>query len=490
MLTEYNVVNHHQWLIVFDNVDVTDPNDEESKKKLEKFQQIKPSGLGHIIVTTRYFFRPAWTRGFQLQKLSSEESLKLFNIYRQMYAPDVDISAENANAQALLQRFDGLPLAIKVAARFICDELGGMVKPFLDEYVALEDVFLESTDGMSAHEKLNTIWEVPFTRLSHPSYANAKKLFGLMCLMDANDIPVQDMFGQDAALDPEYKFLETQAEKVALLSKLRKLGLIEIKSLMADSASVHRVLSAAFRSSGHGLRSEDTMQLAVNTAAILLNHHFPKHEGNHSLFDKWARCSIYMKHVEALIQVFEDSMQKAVTNKPGGLKSSRAMDELMKNCCWYQVESGEAEQALKLLKFATRISLDAESKEYATLCQGYACVNFELNRLKDCESWNKECLRIRQIHLSEEDPDIANCRANLANLYTAIGQYELARKELTLAMKWLSADRQEDLVYIGMRNMMMGRAYLRAENFNLAEGFFKEAEDVLRKVAADFLLLL
>jgi tetratricopeptide (TPR) repeat protein len=490
LLTNCDIANEHQWLIVFDNVDVTDPNDDRSREKMERFQKLMPSGSGHVIVTTRYFFQHAMIRGFHVRKLDPEDSLMVFNTYRHMYDSNVDASEEEADSRALLERFDGLPLAMKVAARYIKD-LGG-VKNFLNEYVAMEDEFLEEADGMSAHQKLNTIWELPFARLSNESYANARKLFGLLCLMGSEDIPVQEFFSPSQSLGLEFKFLESESrwERIKPLRALKDLGLIEIENLSTDNASVHRVLSAAFRNSSHGLHSRDALQLSADAAAIILNRLFPKDEGSQGLWAKWEQCSKYMKHIEALVRIFEESEQKSTESKPRKLRSSKAMDDLMRRCCWYQVERGQADQSLKILKFATKISLDTESKEYATLCQGYACVYFELNDLKNCEKWNKDCLRIREVHLDRDDPEIANCRSNLANLYTAIGRFEDARNEVTQALKPLNADRQEDLFYLGMRYMMIGRTYLRERKLEDAKGWFDKARRTLEAIKADFLLLL
>lgn len=491
MLTDYDTANEHKWLIVLDNVDVTDSNDKKSKEKLERFQKLIPIGSGHVIVTTRYFFQHAIIRGFHISKLDPEESLMVFNTYRRLYDSNVDTSTEEKHSRALIERFDGLPLAMKVAARYIND-LGG-VKMFLDEYVALEDEFLEGqNDSMSLDQKLNTIWELPFTSLSSNQYANARKLYGILCLMAADDIPVQELFSPHQVLDTDFKFLESgsRAERNKSLRALKNLGLIDIDNLSSNSATIHRVLSAAFRNSTRGLQSEDALQLAVDTAAIILNRLFPKHEGNHALWDQWGQCSKYMKHVEALVEIFEELEQKSTVTGRRQLRSSKAMDELMKSCSWYQVEQGKASGALKILDFAEKISLDKESKEYATICQGYSCVYFDLNRLKECERWNKECLRIRQIHLDEHDPDIANCRSNVANLYTALGRFEDARDLLSLAMKPLSDDRHEDRFYLGMRRMMIGRTYLREGRLDDAERWFDKARPVLESIDAAFLLLL
>jgi len=477
--------------MVFDNVDVAGPDDEKKVQKRERFNKLIPRGSGHIIVTTRYFFPAPIIHGFRISKLTPDESLMVFNAYRCLYDPTVDTSTEEHESRLLLERLDGLPLAMRVAARY-SNDFGG-VKAFVDEYVELEDDFLEEKDdSMSLDQKLNTVWKVPFARLSRKAYDNERKLYGILCLMAADSIPVQEMFSSHQVLDTSFKFLESEArsERVKSLKALKNLGLIDIDNFSSNEASTHRVLSAAFRNSDLGLQSEGELQLAVDTAAIILNRLFPKYDGNQGLWDKWGQCSKYMKHIEAVIQIFEESEQKSTLTGRQKLRSSKAMDELMKSCTWYQVELGQASEALQILNFAERISLDKESREYATICQGYACVYFDLNHLKECEKWNKECLRIRQIHLDENDPDIANCRSNLANLYTAIGRFEDARTLTSLAMKPLTEDRREDCFYLGIRYMIMGRTYLRQRQFDDAERLFDKARLLLESVNAAFLLLL
>lgn len=172
---------------------------------------------------------------------------------------------------------------------------------------------------------------------------------------------------------------------------------------------------------------------------------------------------------------------KSTRKNPTKLESSNDMDELMKDCCWYLVEAGKAEEALELLKFASEISINKESVEYATLCQGYAATSFQLNRLQDCRLWNERCLQIRQLHMEENNPDIANCRANLANLLTAEGRFDEARQQLTLALQPMSEDRESDRTYLGTRYMMMGRTYLRAGDLATADRWYVKSRKVLAK---------
>ena len=273
---------------------------------------------------------------------------------------------------------------------------------------------------------------------------------------------------------------------------LERRSLIE-RDKKTDNITIHRLLQVAFRYSEFGLNSQSRLQDAISATAILLNNRFPKHIGSQSLHGRWDVCAAYLSHVRSLVHAFESFKRRNER-----LVSTPPLDELLKNCCWYLYEAGLYSEGTSLLTFATQHSLaktglnhaktdlnDAKTDlNYATLCQAYACMDFELNNLPEARYWNEQCLKIRKSHLKDDDPDIANVHANLTNVLTGEGRFDSAIEEMGLAMRHLSMDCSSDLVYIAMRKMMLGRAHFYNGEVDTAQKCYEESEEVFAKCEA------
>lgn len=162
--------------------------------------------------------------------------------------------------------------------------------------------------------------------------------------------------------------------------------------------------------------------------------------------------------------------------------STTALDELLKNCCWYLYEGGLFSEGISLHKFATQHSLEPKGLHYATLCQAYGAIMYEMNDLPESRYWWEQSLTIRQMHLREDDPDIANAHANLTNQLTSEGRFDESITKMHLAIRYLSSDSAEDFVHLAMRKMMLGRAHFLSGDIATAQQLYAVSAEVLAKM--------
>ena len=253
-------------------------------------------------------------------------------------------------------------------------------------------------------------------------------------------------------------------------------GLIE-RERDTNRIHIHRLLQVAFWYSDSGLNSVQRSQEAIAATAILLNKRFPQHVGNKGLHGCWAVCAAYLSHVRSLVHAFE-----AFNRRKRKLISTPAFDELLKNCCWYLYEAGLLSEGISLHKFATQQSLAPTGLNYATLCQAYGAIMYEMNDLPQARYWCERSLTIRRMHLNEDDADIANSHANMTNVLTSEGRFDESIATMDLATRYLSLDSVEDLEYIAMRKMMLGRAHYCDGDLATAQHLYAETEGVLAKM--------
>ena len=239
--------------------------------------------------------------------------------------------------------------------------------------------------------------------------------------------------------------------------------------------SLHRMVQKAFIDSACGLRSFALQQRAFHAAATLLNHQFPKMGGSASLYGHWGKCAKYLKHALSLAEFFKSSNSSERT-----LKSSAHLDELLKNCAWYQYEVGEHEESLKTLKIAFDACEDKTGLIYAQLCNNAACIYYELNDLTNCRKYNKQALSIRQKKLKSDDVDLANTYSNLGCLFLSENRLDEALEMYGKAETIERKHTQDDPEYLCLTVLSIGRVHFVKKKFEMARSQYEQA----RKMAS------
>ncbi|RMD44487.1 hypothetical protein DV735_g657, partial [Chaetothyriales sp. CBS 134920] len=461
------------WLLIYDNLD--------DKDLLARYH---PREHGAIVVTTRIrdLGKKLEAESIELTRFSKPDSILVFNHFRRSRHLDVNDSREKEAIDKLVTLLDGLALGIKQIASYIGSKKL-TVDQYLTRYESMPRTLLSAEDSKES-QTLAKAWTVEFKDFQENA-VHTSQILSILSLISAHKIPMElfTLGENDDGPEDFFDVFEQDTSVEDAFTHLQATSLIEFDEKSA-SIFIHRLLQVSFRYSEFGLDSQQDLQEAVNATAILLNNRFPKHRGSQSLYHEWTTCATYWSHVRSLKENFIKSNAGRRRQK---LSSTPALDELLKNCCWYLYETGLYDEGIPLLDFATEISIDKTGLHYATLCQAYACIYLELNDLPKAWFWNKECLKIREEHLSQgnvdiTDADIANVRSNMANVLTAEGKYQEAIRELELALKDLTTDHEGDLIYIGLRKMMLGRAHYFNSCDSEADKFYQESEDVFNKL--------
>ena len=280
-------------------------------------------------------------------------------------------------------------------------------------------------------------------------------------------------YPNDALLSPFVEYWLTVPNRVEEAGNL--LMNVALIKRSGPVISLHRMVQKAFIDSSCGLQSLGLQQQAFHAAATLLNHQFPKMGGSVSLYDQWAECAKYLKHALSLAELFKSS-----NSSDKALKSSANLDELLKNCAWYQYEIGEHGESLNTLKVAFDACEEKQGLIYAQLCNNAACIYYELNDLNNCRRYNEHALNIRKKKLKVDDVDLANTYSNLGCLLLSENRLddslEMYRKAEIIEKKYT----QDDPEYLCLTILSIGRVHFVKKNFAMARSQYEQA----RKMAS------
>ena len=175
------------WLLIYDNV--------EDYSLLSEYL---PPEKGSMIITTRYqwlYYEVSGTSArIELEKLSPDDSLVLFNCLRTHRHPQADTKGEEEDTRELLDQIDGLVLGIKQMAYYISSKRLTVVR-FREKYDKMAKYILDHK-APSAWHTLGTLWSVQFKDIEQTPSAN---LLGLLSLCYPDKIPLE-LFDVDDAL--------------------------------------------------------------------------------------------------------------------------------------------------------------------------------------------------------------------------------------------------------------------------------------------------
>ncbi|KAH0542026.1 hypothetical protein FGG08_003575, partial [Glutinoglossum americanum] len=244
VLRWFSLEGNHDWLLIFDNIDNTStlalPSDKQSLATYDVKSYFPNSDQGSVIITTRLQRLMGLGKPIQLKKLGVSHGV---DILRNAWGKPMKLY-EDYNELRLVERLDGLPLALVLAGSFLAST-GISATKYLELYEKSWDEINEEAlvQGDYTNGTIATTWVISYNELKRRD-VGAAKLLQLWGYLDNQDLWFQLLQWpgyQDQA--PEWLRRITAKE----IDFLRTIGILLGYSLIeqnecSDGYSMHTVV--------------------------------------------------------------------------------------------------------------------------------------------------------------------------------------------------------------------------------------------------------
>jgi len=147
----------------------------------------------------------------------------------------------------------------------------------------------------------------------------------------------------------------------------------------------------------------------------------------------------------------------------------------------YLYEIADYDECLTLIALGRGAARDKKSLHYAHLLNTEGTTHYEMNKISLSRRALQETLEIREIHLPENDGELANVYANLGNAETAEGNLDLAMEYLEKAAHIREGIGDKAAVLLALNYLQIGRVLALKEQFTAAYTMYQKSEGVLNK---------
>jgi hypothetical protein len=284
-----------KWLLVLDNV--------EESRILTAFQPIM--AMGSILVTSRdpsigTPLNPS-VKGVTLESLPTQEAVTLLK----MISKNVKDTEENNNAaKAIVERLDGLPLAISQIGSIIAS-LHLSLSDFVRDYARASqyhELYDERSTTPGYEHSLGSVWA--FDSLEEHDKP-ALLLLSVLSMLDPTCIHEEVMFKSlNNRTMPIYP--HTKNDYHHTVARLIARSLVQ-KNVEDGSLHVHRLVQAVARA--RLAKQMDTFLAFFNVAWESVAERFPFRDEEMNTagsVQRWKRCALLYPHVVQLSQVAQE----------------------------------------------------------------------------------------------------------------------------------------------------------------------------------------
>ena len=450
-----------RWLLILDNV--TD------EQLLRSF--IPAIDHGHVLITTQ-LQTLSDIQGIEIEKMTDSEGVLLLLRRARVIPPnsgdEENLSVSYPDALKINEIMNGLPLALNQAAAFIeetCCSLSDYLMLF--EHQSME--LLKWQIGTNDAPDLSLS-----ARLSLSLGIIEKERFALdvlhfCALLKANDIPEElilqglHFFNEKASADSPVL--------VAAIDVLCKYSFLQrSKRSLPDQSltvlSIHPLMQEVLNAD----RSPEEQRHDAECAVLAVSQLFPPIE-----FNNWAKCQIYLPHVEICIDYIE---KYSIASQEAAHLIHEAAYYLFERVMYDTVEE-LYDKALTIQKTV----LAEEDSEVARTLHSLALYYRELGRYDQAEKLFQDALRIREKVLGAEDILTAASMQQLGWIYNRCARYgeaeEKLQRSLQIRLKTLPDEQQ------GIATVLneLGRLYRHIALYPKAEQLLKDALAIRMKLA-------
>lgn len=451
---------HRDWLLIWDNVEDLD--------LLSQF--LPPTRAGAVLLTTRRQALGTFARGLELAVLEPEEGMLLLLRRAKLFAPNASSlhlhqlaqqqPVEFAAAEEIVQRLDGLPLALDQAGAYL-EETGCCLSDYLRTYQQQQRQLLAQR-GISptAHPySVMTTFHQAFGQLAQQDPI-ASDLLRVCAFLVSDAIPKEFFVGGAAHLGSRLASLATDPTQLDLaLASLRSLSLVNLQP-GTQTFSLHSLVQAVFRdeipSTEHELWQERVL--------LALEATFPASSATTSSAT-WSQCERLLAHALWSLQ----HAGAAVQTPEGATLSCKVAQYL-------QVR-GRYQEAQSLLWRALSIRercLGTEHPEVANVLNELAYVSYKQGVYDQAEALHLQAVALLERVLGCAHPDLVRALNDLAVLYSTQEKYSQAE---ALQRRAMQLDKHQHGPEHPTVANSLGNLALLARR----QGHFGEAEDLYLK---------
>jgi tetratricopeptide (TPR) repeat protein len=408
-----------QWLMILDNADddsVFFAADEDSAgtaqisditshtRPLESFLPQTPNGT--ILITSRNRIAAINLVGtcggiVQVEPMDEEDALALLNT-RVPFS-----ESSKADAKALVQALERIPLAITHAAAYINTRAPmTTMSDYLELFRKSEanQVRLLGKKGLKDLRRDHSIrhaviatWRVSFTQIQKTEQS-AADLLALMSMFDRQGVPISLLQNNTSQLDFD-----------DALAPLLSFSLVRAE-IGKRSFEMHRLVQLSIRS---WLEADEQLSKWIKESIRVLTAAFPSGD-----YKTWADCQVLLPHA-----------REAISHVTGDEEDVLNQAKIALSTGWYLYLRGEYKTAEKVVRMSVEGRekvLGPEHPDTLASVNNLGSVLERQGKYEEAEAIHRRALEGREKVLGPEHPDTLSSVDNLGLILSRQGKYEEA----------------------------------------------------------------
>jgi len=458
------LTTHGQWLLILDNVD-----------DLQVIYDLLPESKGHILLTTR---AQALTFGksIEVKEMKREEGilflLRRAGLLESNASLDTVSKEDRAEAQAIVDEVQGLPLALDQAGAYI-REVGCPVSEyrrlFADEKRHPQELLSRRGRFPSDHpESVTATFLLSFQKIEQADPA-AADLLRFFAFLSPDNIPEELIHGGLEELGVTLQKLTAEPLQLnEAIAKLRDYSLVH-RDQDSKAFTIHRLVQISIRN----MMGEDTQRQWAERTARAVNRVFPpKWE-----VSKRPLCRRLFPQAQAC---FELITQWDMMFPEAASLLHRAARYLRKGPKRYREAELFDQQALKMQEKV----LGKEHVDVAQTLFGLGVTYEEWNKYQQSETFLRRAIAIREHIFGPQAPETLNILVELGYLYYKQGKYDQAA---SLLQQCLTLREQEpnanDKITTSTSFNNLALVYSKQGKYDEAEALYKRALEIRERVS-------
>jgi Tfp pilus assembly protein PilF len=456
-----------QWLMILDNADddsvffavdgdgagTAQISDITSHTKpLESFLPQTPNGM--ILITSRNRIAAINLVGtygsiVQVEPMHEEDALALLKT-RVPFS-----ESSKADAKALIQALECIPLAITHAAAYIntrapmttmSDYLELFHKSEANQVRLLDKKVLKDLrrDRSIRHAVIAT-WQISFTQIQKTEQS-AADLLALMSMFDRQGVPISLLQNNTSQLDFD-----------DALAPLLSFSLVRAE-IGKRSFEMHRLVQLSMRS---WLEADEQLSKWIKESIRVLTAAFPSGD-----YKTWADCQVLLPHA-----------REAISHVTGDEEDVLNQAKIALSTGWYLYLRGEYKTAEKVVRMSVEGRekvLGLEHPDTLTSVDNLGEALERQGKYEEAEAMHRQALEGREKVIGPEHPDTLTSVDNLGLVLEGQGKYEEAkamhRRALEAREKVLGPEHPDTLTSVNNLGLVLER-----------QGKYEEAEAMHRR---------